>query len=71
MSFVVEEAGEQAQRFQWGSPPGLTPSPDRSPNGFAIVAAGSALDASHGAGRALFFVSTDTVPWTVESSLSK
>jgi hypothetical protein len=71
MRFAVEELGVVARRFIWQSPAGLTPVADAAPGGFAIVAAGTALDATAVDQRALFFVDTTVRPWTVQGSLSR
>lgn len=67
----VEELGVVARRFVWSSPPGLTPEPGLRRGGFAIVAAGTVLDATAVDQRALFFVDTGEVPWAVQRALSR
>jgi hypothetical protein len=71
MRFVVEEIDTLARHFAWDSPAGLTPVGDRSSNGFAIVAAGTVVDATALDQRALLFVDTTVTPWTVQASLSR
>lgn len=71
MRFGVEELAAVTRQFLWESPPGLTPTAGRRPQGFAIVATGLALDPGAVDRRALFFVDTSVTPWSVQASLSQ
>lgn len=67
----VDELGVVARRFTFADPPGLTPVAGKTAGGFAIVAAGTVLDATAVDQRALFFVDTSVSPWTVSRALSR
>lgn len=71
MIFGVVETDAVSKRYAWTNPPGLSPSPDQAPEGFAIVASGAVLDPASATHRALFFVSTRSEPWTVEAALAQ
>jgi hypothetical protein len=71
MLLSVVETDAVGRRFTWSSPPGLSPSPGKMPEGFAVVTAGTVLDPTAVDSRALYFVSTGTHPWTVDAALAQ
>jgi len=71
MQLLVEESGVLVRRFVWDNPPGLTPTPERVPGGFAIVAGSGTLDPRFPDKRALFFVDTGSQPWVLKTALSR